>query len=316
MIKLFKTNIPVSFFITGVLTVIFSSQILTKDTAVILSFFAWYEHLFEFINKHVFLNAILSVGLVLLIGIILNTAFNKTSFYLKTTALSSVLYLLVLVTFKPIEFSLGLIIDLILAIFLVKVVDLDQNESAVHTSFIAGFIIGLAFIFTYWVIPLGAIVFLSISTFRPFIWREWIVGILGLSLPLIYVYCMIYIFTGTISFEILKPEITVNSISIIDWTAYSVFGVMILGSLYGLAKHYSTLTIVQRKQMNVLIQFLLLSLILSLVIYFYTGIGMLLFTVPLVSLLTIYVVNLKREKWFGLLFGLLLIVNLLRIFVD
>ena len=316
MIKIFRTNILVTFFVTALLALFFSSFSFLNEPEPAQYFLSWYSTFFDWVNNNDFLNFSFTVIIIISTSLILNTAFNKTSFYQKTTALPAIWYIILLAVTQNLAFKPILFIDIILTLFLLKIVELDQNKSAVHTGFITGLVIGLSFLVSFWLIPVGLIVFLSISIFRPFVWREWMVSLVGLFLPLIYLFSFQFVVSGGFAVGQLTPGKLNPGTGVLDILAYCLTGLVLLLGSAGLVKLYRTATIVQRKQLNVLVQLLLIAVLMFGVLYFHSGTFLFLFNIPLAVLLSVYLLNIKQERIMNILIAGLIVVNLLRIFID
>lgn len=315
MIKLFKSNIPLTIVLSIILVLVFSSQVFFNPVIFKYYFFDWYAPFLNWIYAHQFIEFIFSVLFVMITGMFLNNAFNKTSFYIKSTALPIFLYVTIMSTFGGFYFQTSLVVDLVFAMTFLKLIDLDQNKTAIHIGFISGLILGVGFLFSYWIVPVGLLVFFSLISFRPFVLREWLVTILGMALPFVYLLSIQYLFIETAT---LKPLILQENMLTLDWfdaAAYTLLVFITLIGIVGLFKHFKFVTIIERKQINVLLFFTVLTSLLSLGIYLFHGVNYFLFTVPLVLILSIYLLNTKRETLMNILFSLLLILNMLRIFV-
>ncbi len=305
-----------SFFVIGVLTIVFSCHLLLNPNTGQLNFYQWYSHFFSAVQNHHFLNISITVVIVIATSLILNSTFNKTSFYLKTSALPALIYILLASTWQSYGFNSATIIDLILAFAVLKITELDQNHSAIHIGFITGLIIGSSFIISPWMSFTGVFVFLAINTFRPFIWREWALTVLGLILPFSYLVGIKYIALGEVAIKTLQIESQIGQFETLDYVSFGLLGVMVLNGLFSLMKYYSTVTIVQRKQLNMFFQLLVLCMIITVSLFVYNGTFVSFFNVPLCILMTVHVVNIKRIRLLEILIIALLIINLLRIFIE
>ncbi|MFD1553606.1 hypothetical protein DNU06_16145 [Putridiphycobacter roseus] len=315
MIKLFKSNIPLTVVISVLLVLVFSSQVFFNPEIFKYYFFDWYAPFLNWIYAHQNIEFIFSVLFVVITGILLNTAFNKTSFYIKSTALPIFIYVTVMSTFGGFYFQTSLVVDLVFALTFLKLIELDQNKTAIHIGFTAGLILGIGFLFSYWILPVGFLVFYSLVTFRPFVFREWLVTLLGMSLPFVYLLSIQYLFIEKTTVQPLLLSQKVVAWNVYDISAFILLLIIALLGIIGLFKHFKFVSIIESKQINVLLFFTVLTGLLSLGIYLIHGVNYFLFTVPLVFILSIYLLNTKRERLMSILFFLLLVLNMLRIFV-
>ncbi|MDX1349282.1 MAG: DUF6427 family protein [Putridiphycobacter sp.] len=315
MIKLFKTNIPLVFAFSVLFVSVAATTVFMDDTYGINSFFSWYVSILENIHQNEVLNYLLSVTLVITVGYFLNKAFNKTSFFQKSTGFPIFVYVTFLSTFNGVYFETALLIDLCFALAFLKLIDLDQNKSAINVAFVAGFLIGMAFLFSYWILPLGFLIFFSLSTFRPFQWREWLVAIIGMGLPAIYLLSIKYLLFDKYTF---KPIDLTQNTTANNWADYIAFMILIcivILSVLKLLNQFKHILNVERKQINILAFFTVLTFFVSAGIFWFYKIKFFVFVVPLTLLVCIPVLNSRHSRLINLLFSALIVLNLLRIFV-
>lgn len=315
MIKLLKTNIPLVYAISILFVFIGALSVFIQENSFQDDFFVWYSSSVKSIQNNATLNYIISAVFLLLTGFVINRAFNKTSFYLKTTALPIFIFLIILSTFGGFYFDSTYIISLIFSFLFLKLIELDQNRTAIHIGFITGIIIGFSFLFSYWLLPIGLLLLFSLNVFRPFNWREWAVSILGMILPMFYLFSLKYLIHGSISLKSMPIQSAIIEYNWIDYLSFSILILITLISLIKLRNQFKYILNIERKQVNILTFFTFLTFAISASIYWVYGIKYLLFIVPLALLLSIPILNAKHNGMLNTLFIALVILNLLRIFV-
>ncbi|MFK8037343.1 MAG: hypothetical protein AB8B74_03555 [Crocinitomicaceae bacterium] len=315
MIKLLKTNIPLVYAISILFVFIGALSVFIQENSFQDDFFVWYSSSVKSIQNNATLNYIISAVFLLLTGFVINRAFNKTSFYLKTTALPIFIFLIILSTFGGFYFDSTYIISLIFSFLFLKLIELDQNRTAIHIGFITGIIIGFSFLFSYWLLPIGLLLLFSLNVFRPFNWREWAVSILGMILPMFYLLSLKYLIHGSISLKSMPIQSAIIEYNWIDYLSFSILILITLISLIKLRNQFKYILNIERKQVNILTFFTFLTFAISASIYWVYGIKYLLFIVPLALLLSIPILNAKHNGMLNTLFIALVILNLLRIFV-
>jgi hypothetical protein len=133
------------------------------------------------------LNASIVLVLLSLNAILINFTFNSHEFFERNTYLPSLLYI-ILVGFFPLSIYVnGELIAQTFAILAInQVFNIRQNEDARRWMFNTGFFLGLAFLFN----PVyGAFLIVTIAilfTIRPFILREFALGVIGFTIPIIW----------------------------------------------------------------------------------------------------------------------------------
>lgn len=315
MIKLLKSNIPLVYVSSILFVLICGLTVFFDKDTVQNNFFEWYSPLMLFIKANAILNYVVLNIILLVTGFVLNQAFNKTSFYLKTTALPIFIFFTILSTFGGFYFDHTYIISFVFTLAFLKIIELDQNRSAIHIGFVAGVIIGISFLLSYWLLPLGLLLFFSLNAFRPFHWREWGVSVLGMSLPIFYLLVFKYLMFDSLKLNIkpISPDLT--QLHWFDYLSYGVLLLIIVMALMKLRNQFKYILNIERKQVNILVFFTVLSFSISIIVYWLYQVEYLIFIVPLTLLLSIPILNTKHDGVLNILFIILIILNLLRIFV-
>lgn len=315
MIKLLKSNIPLVYAFSILFVFACSSEVFLQGHLDRYNFFSWYASFLDYVKNTPVLDYLLTSLLIIGTGDYINKAFNKTSFFQKTTGFPIFIFLAFLSTFEGFYFETSHFIDFLFALVFLKLIELDQNRSAIHVSFLAGIIIGIGFLFSYWVIPLGLLIFFSLSTFRPFQWREYAVGIVGMSLPTVYLLTIRYILYGSYS---ISPKVLTalpRTNYWYDYSSYFLLVVIVMYSLLKLRKQFSHISNIERKQINILAFFTVLTFLISAGIFWAYKIQYFIFIVPLTLLVAIPILNSKHDRLMNIFFTILIILNLLRIFL-
>lgn len=168
------------FFVAGyvLLHTFFPVQYLTFEK-VNLGFFGVYEENI--------LTIIFSATLVFVTGIIINNVFNRNEFREKNTYLPSLTYV-VLASFSEAYYHLNgtVISSLLIALSVIQLYRLNQNEDGRKEVFNAAFLFGLAACFYPVLFLLFPLLFILVWVLRPFVMRESALMVVGFTLPLIY----------------------------------------------------------------------------------------------------------------------------------
>lgn len=315
MIKLLKSNIPLVYTTSILFVLVGGINVFIEKSSFQNGFFVWYSSMMKFVQTQTVINYTISSIVLLITGFILNRAFNKTSFYLKNTALPIFIFLVILSTFGGFYFENAYIISLVFALAFLKIIELDQNRTAIHIVFTAGLIIGFGFLFSYWILFISILLFFSLNTFRPFHWREWLVSILGMALPMLYLLSFRYLMYNSVRIE---PQLIQPDLKVYHWFDYLSYGILLLITLIALVKlrnQFKYILNIERKQVNILVFFMVISFSISVIVYWLYRVEYLIFIVPLTLLLSIPILNTKHDGILNTLFITLVILNLLRIFV-
>lgn len=315
MIKGFKSNIPAVYAFVIIFVGVASAEIFKVTKIEKYDFYNWYISSLQAIKEAPLFDYLLTVIAIMLTGYFINRAINKTTFFTKKTALPLFIFVAFLSTWDGFYFETAYVIDLLFALSFLKLIELDQNKTAIHIGFVVGILFGIGFLFSYWVLPLAILLFFSLLTFRPFIGREWFVSLLGMALPVLYLFSFRYLFLNS---YVISPVVLTKTVSErywYDYLSYSILVLIVLIALFQLSKQLYSMSNVEKKQVNILMFFLSLTFLLSFGAYWLYSVEYFIFTVPLALLISIVVLNSKQERLFSILFAGLLGLNLLRIFL-
>jgi hypothetical protein len=121
-------------------------------------------------------------------AILLNFVFNTLSFYDKFIYLPSILYVLMVFLF-PISLHFGedLVGHLFFILSFYHLLSIQQNEDARNNSFLSALYLGAAATFLPIYIAFFLVIWFGLFTIRPFIWREYILPIVGFIFPFLWV---------------------------------------------------------------------------------------------------------------------------------
>jgi hypothetical protein len=136
-----------------------------------------------------FLSKALAFIFICVNAIILNFVFNTLEFYDKFIYLPSILYVLMVFLF-PISLRFGE--DLLGHFFFIlsfyHLLSIRQNDDARNNTFISGLFLGAAATF----LPVYAlfllVIWVGVFTIRPFVFREYLLPLIGLFFPFLWVY--------------------------------------------------------------------------------------------------------------------------------
>lgn len=313
MIKIFQNNILLSYIAVAVLLMVFSLPILFGIESANLIFYNWYEDAFEFIIDSKWLNYFLTFGILYITIVVLINSFNKTNFFNKSSSIPALIYILILSTFNGFNFGIELIVNLLLALVMSMLFTLDQNKSARHTAFIGGLLIGVAMLFSYLILPIGLLVWLGLIIFRPFFWKEWFLNLFGMFIPYLYYISLEYLLDK--DFNIYLDYSATYSFNWIDYSSFTALFLIIAVSILEFSKFLRSTTVLERKQIRLLVYLFLITAIISSIIFFTKDVFLNCFSVPLALLLSVVVTNLEKNKFINFLIVALILLNFLRIFI-
>ncbi|MET4082311.1 hypothetical protein ABIB40_002269 [Pedobacter sp. UYP30] len=154
-----------------------------------------------------FANVILSAIFVLTQALIFNNVVNNHNLLGKQSYLPSLLYIISASLFMPfMTLSPVLLCNFFLIWVIAKFLKVGKSNNALLMVFDIGLIIGVGTLIYFPFIAMLLMVFLTLLLYRPFNWREWVVGILGF-LTVFFFLAVFYYWTGNfeVFYQIWKP---------------------------------------------------------------------------------------------------------------
>ncbi len=152
-----------------------------------------YEFYARGANNLPYIHNIIALVLVVSESILLNYILNKFEIMAKKTAMPAIFYCLLMSCCKPLTHFYPLLFTnffILLALF--KIGLSYRIDEAFSSIFDASFYIAIASLFYFPSIIIYPLIWVTLIVIRPFIWREWLISLLGLLLP--YVFVVVYYF--------------------------------------------------------------------------------------------------------------------------
>ncbi|MCC7302557.1 MAG: hypothetical protein IT233_07945 [Bacteroidia bacterium] len=157
-------------------------------------------------------------------------------------------------TFHPLMLSCVLVL-----VILQKLISSYRKETAISDYFDIGFILGLATLIYIPSFVFMPVVWIALILIRPFVWREWVTGLIGFLLSFVLVLSVFYLFDRS---DLLQPDIYIP-----HWmkfpgnltfgnTEYFTLGTLAVVILLSLSRLYGGVTysiLRARKNLNLLI---------------------------------------------------------------
>ena len=262
MLKAFHSNRPIvlvllPFIVVAIFTINYFTNYHQEDLKV--GFGMWGK----IINSdYTFYLSIGAMILVLLSAVLVNKIYNKNTFSEKNNFLPGVLYVIFLSYFHSFYYLDGLAVSqFVLILFFTQVIRLNQQEDGRKMVFNTAFFFGLAGTF-FPVLLLGIpVLFIMIWVNRPFIFRESMLAVTGLIIPILYSAIYSFIFEVNIGLDDLNSSS--SEINTIDtWIVIFSFILFFVFSLKDLLNKFQTASIKLKKIFRLL--FLLTILLFTL----------------------------------------------------
>ncbi|MGB0932719.1 MAG: hypothetical protein ACPGU5_00450, partial [Lishizhenia sp.] len=200
-----------------------------------------------------------------------------------------------------------------LILVLLQLYKLNQNNCGKANTFNAGIFLSLAIIFNPIYFVFLPCLLLCVSVIRPFVFREYLLLLVGAFLPFLY----ILIFDKTFAIDQIKLNFNASFIGDMVWVLIVLVIFFVIFSIAGLIKYSATSSIRFKKLRNILLYILLFgfiglgTMIISNGSIFYASVVV----VPLSLLLPYSFLGLKLKKLLNILAWCLLVIGFAKFFI-
>jgi hypothetical protein len=189
IIRFFKSNQQATFFAIPILILaLWLEGYIKKLPLEIMHAMPVYKLFVWYYNENTdIIYRTLAIGLLIVQAIYLNNIINKHEVLYKRSHLPALIYCVLMSLFLPL---LNLQPILIIGILLIRLLDnvLSFYKSSTNNLALdSGLIIGISSLIYFPSIILFLIVLIGLIILRPFYWRNWIVAIIGLTLPFYFI---------------------------------------------------------------------------------------------------------------------------------
>ncbi len=263
LVNLYKTKTPIAVFSLPLLIAILVLPVLFNPTLILPTIYSWQYDLMDNVVKTPWINYLLSFSVVYLSAIELNRVVNNYGFYSKNTYLPGLIYAIILCAFEQCHFQMATVAYGFLIYGLGYLFQINRQEPAKSAVFMASLLFGIATIFEPLLIVVLLLPWLSLAVFRSFIWREWVILLIGFSIPWVYHYALNFIITG-------KTDIPTEGLALVNHAlnfslgnilliVYS--GILIVFSIWKFLVIMTNQLLVFKKRSRLLFHFIWLMLI-------------------------------------------------------
>jgi hypothetical protein len=317
ILKIYKSNHLLGLSLIPIVAFLLCFSIFFTDLNAVNYPYFWEQQLFDYIHHIKWLNFLSTFIFISFNAILLNRFFNKSHFFSKTTYTPAIIYLVLISFSHYLSFNPYIIEHLFLILFITGLLDLNQNESAINTIFKSGLMIGLLFCLSPYYLILFLFGLFALSIIKAFNLKEWLVYMLGLSIPLVWFYALQFLFDRNFEFAHFIGRYALNSqLQIIDYI--QVVGFLLIGiiNLLPLIPYYNHNKIIIKKQLSLVALLQLFSIVILVVTYNLFGSLDYSIMIPLSILIAINANNMKSDSFVSFLLTILLIINIVSLFMG
>jgi hypothetical protein len=218
-----------------------------------------------------FLSCFISLIINVISAFLLNYIVNHNNLIARKTYLPA-LFFLIYNAFcgELLCLSAGSLANFLIIVACHQLFNTYRKESALSEVFNSGMLIGISSLIYFPSLILFLFVWITLVIYRPFIWQEYAVSLLGLLLPLVYyvVYNLWFNKLGSVWTETththlaFKPTLFETSNAYIF--LYTVFGIIILSALFRVANSTVVLPLKSKKGISLLFWCFLLAAVAAL----------------------------------------------------
>jgi hypothetical protein len=207
-------------------------------------------------------------------------------------------------------------INTILLWILQKIFKLYKNDDSLGVCFDIGFLISILSMIYYPCIFLFVFFLITLSILRPFVWREWVVSVIGLMAPWFLLWVILFLsdraqlFYDVFNGDNFKPVVLLNSLSKKYVLTLSVLGILLLFALFKLQVNYFKNVIKTRNYQICFLLLLITTFVITLVPFLHSETRFSLLVIPLSVFLSYYFLAAKK-MWFAESLFVCLLVTLL-----
>lgn len=317
MIRLFNSNNPVLIPALFVITVVMNLVLFIMPGHFVIEqtnapFSRLFFHLSEMlINNNHYVLSVLAIVLVFLQALFINKFLNDIKLFEQATYVPALVYIVIACLFEEFLYLTPLLVANTFVIFIIsKAFQFSRKQDCMMDIYDMGLLIGISSLFYFPASTLLILVFVALSVFRAFAWREWVVGLLG--------FLTAYFLIGTYYFVIDQlPDFVNNHIlkSISISTAWKLgLEVKVLGgyvlllvvlSLFTFQANFLKSPIQIRKFLLLLVWSLVLLSLSFLLKDRLTPQHFAILSVPLSVFISYFLMNIKKKWIADVLFGIL-----------
>lgn len=314
LIRFFKHNNPSSFILLPLFAlVLWIIGFFSAQSGGLTYHMPLYETIAKPLNNIHFIGTLIAFLLIISGAFLLNFIVNKYEILTKPSFLPALFYIVfmsmdnVMLTLHPFVFTN---IFIMLAVY--KLVSSYQKDTAFSNAFDAGILLSVSTLFYFPSIVFIPLLSIGFILFRPFNWREWIISLLGILVPYIFLFSYYFLndtpdnWRNIIAFF---PDLPEQPKPVISNSFYFMLGICMLIILFSFKKlfvGFNEASQRNKKGISLLLwfsSFALLSLFIAprVSIQNYSALA-----IPSSVFCANYFLKIKKQWWGELLFLLLL----------
>ena len=275
-----------------------------------------YELFLSVLGINYLVNLFISLLLVVISGIILNQIIINNEFSGKITMLGMFFFILLNTSIVSyVIMNPFLWVSFFLILMINELFKLSKSEKSIPLVFNASFYLGIASLFYYPSFLLIIVVLVSLMIFRISSWREYLIVLIGTSLPLFFTF-ILYFYNDSQDLFISSFisafyfDFNISSISVMDLIIAVLLLGLIIPSVLNLVGSMMDNSIIVRQKLAVIIWLLVISFAIIFLFEKHVNNGLML-SVPATIILTKFSMGVRRLKWLDIYISLIFVLILI-----
>lgn len=285
-----------------------------------------YKLIIAGIQGYPFLITLLSFILIFSEALLINYIIQRNEIINTTSYLPALVYM-VLMSLQPEMFSLHPIVIASLFMLLATHTLLQsyKKETSYSEAFDTGFFIALATLFYIPSLVFILLLWIGLIIIRPFVWREWVISLIGFILP--WIFLVFYYFWNdkihdlqydALYYTLVTPQKAFDTLTF-SYPAMAQISILLVAAFFAsgrLMRDLSTGTVHTRGNLFLMIYFFILAFISVFLAPSYSIAYLSFLSIPFTVFFSSYLLFLKKQWLAELLFLLLIISVFLNQFIN
>ncbi len=303
LVNLYKTKMPLAVFSFPILMGLFALPIFYVENTEVTTFFSWQHDLVSLVSSSRLINYFSTVLLLYVSAIELNRLVNAHGFYSKNTYLPGLIYALALASFDQMFFSTSIIAYAFLIYAIGFLFRITRQDSASESIFMAAFFIGLATVFSPFLVPIVLLPWFSLMVFRYFVWREWFMLLIGLSIPWAFHYGIYFAVSG--EFQVLTEGLAIVNqpfeFILEELVLLAFLSLLVIYSVWKFLVILNTQLLVFKKRSRLLFHFIWLMLISIALGWYFQDLWIIAIAIPFTIITSVQLLNANQSLYSNLM---------------
>lgn len=317
IVRLFKSNQPAAIILLPIIAIIFWAKAIIWPSPLLSDngySMVFYDFILTLIQGNTYTAAAIALSGIVGGAFLLNYIINEHEIMEKRSYMIGLIYVVWMSCLTSIQLLHPIIwVNICMMIGINHLLNSYRKTTAFAEVFEAGLWAGIASLFYFPALVFILFVWISILILRPFVWREWILALIGLVLPFIFTFIFYFLTDHLFEFvdEKIRLSFSVSSfsskLSMPSYIVISILGFLVLNSL---ASVFSLIGTKKQKSKNTLILLLWIVVLSIFMLFFCAPLSLFHFSImaiPFSVFICHYFIYTKKERWSGILFFILVV---------